>query len=152
MSTLRIPFVTLLILLAAACVTINVYFPAQAAEQAADRIIRDVYGEGTPAPAEPQSLRDAAPAPGGFAPAVLDWFIAPARAEADISVDSPAIRQLRGDMEARHRQLAPHYGSGAVGIAHNGQLEIRDQKLVPLKDRNAVKQLVSKENRDRDAL
>jgi hypothetical protein len=28
----------------AACVTINVYFPAAAAEEAADRIIEDVWG------------------------------------------------------------------------------------------------------------
>ena len=29
-----------------ACVTINVYFPAAAAEKAADKIIEDVWGEG----------------------------------------------------------------------------------------------------------
>ena len=33
------------ILLLTACVTINVYFPAAAAESAADRIIEEVYGE-----------------------------------------------------------------------------------------------------------
>ncbi len=32
-------------LLLPACVTINVYFPAAAAERAADRIIDEVYGE-----------------------------------------------------------------------------------------------------------
>ena len=30
----------------AACVTINVYFPAAAAEKAADRIIDDIWGPG----------------------------------------------------------------------------------------------------------
>ena len=44
MNILRIPLSMLLLLLAAACVTINVYFPAEAAEKAADRIIQDVYG------------------------------------------------------------------------------------------------------------
>lgn len=34
----------------------------------------------------------------------------------------------------------------------DGRITLRDQKLVPLKDRNAVKGLVSKENGDRDAL
>jgi hypothetical protein len=43
-----------------ACVTINIYFPAAAAEKAADKIIDDVWQlkEGTqvvPAPAEPQA-------------------------------------------------------------------------------------------------
>jgi hypothetical protein len=55
----------LLVLLAVAvvlpaCVTINIYFPAAAAEKAADKIIDDVWQlkEGTqvvPAPAEPQA-------------------------------------------------------------------------------------------------
>ena len=55
-------------------------------------------------------------------------------------------------MEKRHQQLAPYYSSGAVGITNKGQLQVRDQKLVPLKDRNNVKKLVAKENRDRSAL
>jgi uncharacterized protein YdbL (DUF1318 family) len=142
----------LLILFAAACVTINVYFPAEAAEKAADRIIRDVYGEEPVDPAEPQSFNGLRRMPGYQGHTLLDWLIAPAYAEADISVDTPAIRQLKASMEQRHKQLAPYYDSGAVGIARNGQLEIRDQKLVPLKERKAVKQLISKENRDRVAL
>ena len=38
-----------------ACVTINIYFPAAAAEKAADRIIEEVYQlkrDATPAPAD----------------------------------------------------------------------------------------------------
>ncbi len=37
--------------LAAACVTINIYFPAAAAEKAADRIIEEVYQLRKDAPA-----------------------------------------------------------------------------------------------------
>ncbi|MDB5805012.1 MAG: hypothetical protein JWN73_2334 [Betaproteobacteria bacterium] len=46
-------------LTASACVTINIYFPAAAAEKAADRIIDDIYDakEGAAKPAAP------APAP-----------------------------------------------------------------------------------------
>jgi uncharacterized protein YdbL (DUF1318 family) len=55
-------------------------------------------------------------------------------------------------MEDRHRKLAPYYDSGAIGMTRNGEIEFRDQKLVPLKDRNTVKKLVSMENRDRSAL
>ena len=36
------------------CITINIYFPAAAAEKAADRIIDEVLGKGAePAPAAP---------------------------------------------------------------------------------------------------
>lgn len=148
MTVLRIPLLMVLLLCAAACVTINVYFPAEATEKAADRIIRDVYGEKP----EPQSRNGPHAVIAGRADLWLDWLIRPAHAEADISVNTPAIRQLKTSMEQRHKSLAPYYDSGAVGIAQNGQLEIRDQKLVPLKDRNTVKQLVAAENRDRDAL
>ena len=152
MTTLRLPLAMLLMLFVAACVTINVYFPAQAAEKAADLIIRDVYGEEPAAPAEPQSFNGLHRMPGYRGHALLDWLIAPAHAGADISVDTPAIRQLKAGMEKRHKKLAPYYDSGAVGITQDGQLEIRDQKLVPLQERKTVKQLVSKENRDRAAL
>ncbi|MEA2093018.1 MAG: YdbL family protein [Pseudomonadota bacterium] len=152
MKTLRLPMAMLLLLFVAACVTINVYFPAEAAEKAADRIIRDVYGEEPAAVPEPQSWNSLHYRPSGHGNVLLDWFISSAQAGADLSVNTPAIRKLEADMEKRHRKLAPYYVSGAVGIANNGQLKIRDQKLVELKDRNNLKNLVSKENRDRDAL
>jgi len=153
MTTIRLPLAMLLMLFVAACVTINVYFPAEAAEKAADRIIKDVYGEQPAAPAdEPQSFNGYRQLPGYQGLALLDWLITPAQAAADISVDTPAIRKLKADMEKRHKKLARYYDSGAVGIARNGQLEIRDQKQVPLKNRKTVKQLVSKDNRDRVAL
>jgi len=157
MKMLRIPVTLALLAFVAACVTINVYFPAEAAERAADRIIRDVYGEPLPqqpAPAEPQSLNryPAVPPPSPVL-ALLDWLVSPANAAgADISVNTPAIRQLEAAMEKRHQQLAKYYGDGAVGMTQDGEITIRDQKLVALQDRNTVKNLVASENRDRSAL
>jgi len=154
MKILRLPVAMTLLLFVAACVTINVYFPAEAAEKAADRIIRDVYGEQpleTETPVAPQSqLQSRELSSAGVV--LLDWFISPAQAKADISVNTPAIQQLKASMEKRHRQLAPYYKSGAIGMTGNGEIVVRDQKLVAMKDRNAVKGLVSKENRDRSAL
>ena len=154
MKILRIPVAMTLLLFIAACVTINVYFPSEAAAKAADRIIQDVYGEqssGTAAPVEPQSrLPHGEILPSGSV--LLDWFISPAHAKADISVNTPAIQQLKASMEQRHKQLAPYYKSGAIGMTRDGEIVLRDQKAVPLKDRNSVKSLVSKENRDRSAL
>ncbi len=154
MKIIRIPVAMTLLLFVAACVTINVYFPAEAAQKAADRIIQDVYGEQpgeTAAPVEPQSrLQYNETSFSGDV--LLDWFISPAHANADISVNTPAIQQLKASMEKRHRQLAPYYTSGAIGMTRDGEVTLRDQKVVPLKDRNAVKSLLSKENDDRSAL
>jgi uncharacterized protein YdbL (DUF1318 family) len=159
MNTLRIPTILTLLLFVTACVTINVYFPAEAAEKAADRIILDVYKNAPPgqAPAtqpapEPVSSTQPPIHSGRVISSVLDWLITPAHAEADLSKTSPAIEQITARMEARIRELAPHYGSGAVGMTRDGRIDVRDQKLVALPQRNAVKTLVAEENRDRDAL
>jgi uncharacterized protein YdbL (DUF1318 family) len=160
MKTLRIPSILLALLFATACVTINVYFPAEAAEKAADRIILDVYKNvpqgqtpAQPPPAtEPKSSIQPDGYPAQFGSRVLDWLITPAHAAADLSKTSPAIKQITARMEARIRELAPYYSSGAIGMTADGHIVVRDQKLVPLPRRNAVKILVAAENRDRDAL
>jgi uncharacterized protein YdbL (DUF1318 family) len=154
MKLIRVPVALALVLFAAACVTINVYFPAEAAEKAADVIIQDVYGEqpaGAETPAEPQSLRPQQRAM-PLAVSLLYRLVPAAHAKADISVNTPAIQQLRASREKRHKQLAPYYKSGAIGMTRNGELELRDQKAVPMQDRNKVKNLVAKENQDRSAL
>jgi hypothetical protein len=48
---LVVPVLTCAAVLAASCVTINIYFPAAAAEKAADRIIEEVYQLRKDAPA-----------------------------------------------------------------------------------------------------
>ena len=40
------------------CVTINIYFPAAAAEKAADRIIEDVWGRENPTQPQPTESED----------------------------------------------------------------------------------------------
>ncbi|MGB5259450.1 MAG: DUF1318 domain-containing protein [Gammaproteobacteria bacterium] len=159
MKVLNLPISLLLLLLVTACVTINVYFPAEAAVKAADRIILDVYGEkpdaqkqDIPAAAEPTSWQQHPAISTPIAIHMLNWLVAPARAEADISINTPAISQLQAKMEQRHRQLAPYYVSGAIGMTGDGRITLRDQKLVPLSERNTVKSLVAQENSDRDAL
>jgi uncharacterized protein YdbL (DUF1318 family) len=159
MKVMNVPMSLLLLLLVTACVTINVYFPAEAAVKAADRIILDVYGkapdgkdEEKPAAREPTSRLQDAARPVPVAVHLLNWLVAPALAEANLSINTPAISQLQAKMEQRHRQLAPYYASGAIGMTGDGRITLRDQKLVPLKDRNEVKGLVSQENLDRDAL
>lgn len=137
----------------AACVTINVYFPAAAAEQAADKIINDIVG--SEAATRKEDKRSALPPGSGAvllaaAGAVLDLVVAPAAAaQADLNVSTPAIRQLVASMEARHGRLKSYYQSGAVGLTRDGLVAVRDQNLVPLPERNSVRKLVADENADR---
>lgn len=72
--------------------------------------------------------------------------------QANIEVDTPAISAVKGAMAQRHKTLAPHYASGAVGLTRDGGIAVRDANLIPLAQRQAVTQAVAKENQDRAAL
>jgi uncharacterized protein YdbL (DUF1318 family) len=142
-------------LLVAACVTINVYFPAAAAEKAADKIIDDIWGGPGQPPVKSDDKRSAAPSRSNdallaAAHSVLSLLVPAAQAaQADLNVSTPAIRQLTQSMEERHARLKKYYDSGAIGLTSDGLVEIRDQNLVPLPERNSVRKLVADENADR---
>jgi len=144
-----------------ACVTINVYFPAAAAEKAADKIIEDVWGGDKSSESQTKrednkqtALRDTAGQRMLLAAAasVLDFIVSPAHAQANLNVDTPAIRQLTQSMEARHAQLKKYYDAGSIGLTRDGLVQVRDQNLVPLPERNSVRKLVAEENADRTNL
>ncbi len=137
----------------AACVTINVYFPAAAAEKAADRIIEDIWGKDKEKGGEQSAL------PGRTGPVLLaalrgalDLVVPAAEAQADLDISSPAIRSLTASMKARAPDLDPFFESGAVGLTADGLVELRDANAVPLADRNSARKLVADENADRAAL
>lgn len=146
--------------LVAACVTINVYFPAAQAEKAADRIISDVWGT---EPAEPEGEPQGRLHRHGWGPeavdtvrlaalSAIDFVIPRAEAQADLNIETPEIRALTASMNARHRQLKPSYDAGAIGLTADGLVDIRDRNVVPLAERNTLRQLVDAENQDRNAL
>ena len=70
----------------------------------------------------------------------------------DLEVNTPGVNAIKQSMQARHAQLSPYYASGAVGIASDGMIALRDAGAVPLPQRQAVNGLVAAENRDRNAL
>ena len=163
MTELRKPLRSLLLFLTmlfTACVTINIYFPAAAAEKAADRIIQDVWSatgqlptshlpDGTSGPSDSASEEPQTQSALGF---LFSFPVSPAYAQADLNVSTPAIRKIQGSLKARHPQLAPYYANGAIGLTNRALITQRDAANIPLKDRNKVKQLVSAENNDRNAL
>lgn len=140
-----------------ACVTINIYFPAAAAEQVADEIIKGIQSEESEAieqeeGAVPLSKVD------GFQLSfyqvidnVLNVVISSAHAEAaDLSVNTAGIRKLRAAMQTRYASLKPFYQQGNVGIKSDGFLVSKGS--IALKNRNKVKKLIAAENRDRQNL
>lgn len=74
------------------------------------------------------------------------------QAQGNLEINTPAIAQLQSSMQNRYAQLAPLYGSGAVGLARDGTVQLRDPNAVPLAQRQAANGLVAAENADRGAL
>jgi uncharacterized protein YdbL (DUF1318 family) len=144
---------TALCLLLSACVTINVYFPAAAAEKAADQIIEDVWGNDASKASNKRSElnKDAGVQRVLLAAAagMLNLIVPTANAQADLNIATPVVKQLTQSMEARHPQLKKYYDSGAVGLTRDGLVEVRDQNAIALPERNTARKLVADENADR---
>ncbi len=143
-------------LLLTACVTINIYFPAAAAEKVADEIIKGIQTDESTLEKEDNIL------PSSRVNAIqlfvfnsidhaLNVLVSPVHAaEADLSVNTAEIRQLRNAMHSRFAALKPFYNQGKIGIKSDGFLVARG--TVALKDRNKVKKLIAAENADRQRL
>ena len=145
----------LLVLLA--CVTVNIYFPEAAAEQALRGVARDILdketapGAGESKATEPQSGLSR---PGSYLVMMLEMLIPSAQAQAqpDINVQTPAALKFRQSLKARHDKLEPYYKSGAIGLSSNAAPITRDLSKVPLPERVALKKLLSDDGQDRAAL
>ncbi|GAB3732785.1 YdbL family protein [Luteimonas pelagia] len=142
-------------LLLGACVTINVYFPAAEAREAARQFVDDVIGEDGQVP-PPADEGD-----GGMAfrlPAIDPLMlvgIAPAHAQSrpDITIETPSIQALKSKMAARFDStLRAHFDSGALGFTRDGLVVVRDAGKVGLAQRVAVNEAVAADNRDRRAV
>jgi uncharacterized protein YdbL (DUF1318 family) len=84
--------------------------------------------------------------------ALVVVFAGSAFAQGNLEINTPAIAALQSSMQQRHAQLAPLYAAGAVGIAADGSVALRDASSVPLAQRGQVNALVAAENADRTAL
>jgi uncharacterized protein len=79
------------------------------------------------------------------------WAFA-AGAQSNLEISSLAIDQFKTSMAKRHPQLLPWYQAGAVGLAKDGSVALRDPDAVPLSQRQVVSSLVAAENADRAGL
>lgn len=132
---------------AAACVTINIYFPAEELRGAADKIVEEVWGErAAPQPSSPQP-------PAGERGSFQRLFgPASAYAAQDINVSTPEIRAVKDAMKQRSERLFPFLDSGHVGIGADGLLKVRSTDGLDLRSRGDVNRLVAEENADRQRL
>lgn len=137
----------------AACVTVNIYFPAAKVEKAAESIVDDVYGTEEGAKEKQQDQSSA-----------LESFIAffgPQAANAaelsekdieGLKQSNSAIRGLKNKIAQNHKKLLPYYKSGNVGITNKGFLELRNKKGLGIKDTAKLKRIIAEDNGNRGKL
>ncbi|MBW3550000.1 MAG: YdbL family protein [Proteobacteria bacterium] len=141
-----------------ACVTINVYFPAAEAKEAAREFVDNVIGDDAE-PSTDSENGDPGAALGPRADRRIDWLAlvgigsAHAQSRPDITIRTPAIQAIQARMAARFdSQLRAGFDAGALGFAADGTIVVRDASKLALKDRVAVNQAVADDNRDRRAV
>jgi uncharacterized protein len=159
-----LPIKFALVFLLTACVTVNVYFPAAAAEQVADKYIDQFTGQSVPPQAQPQSAPQpqepptSRAAPGGGTPIllaavgnVLELLVPAAQAQGapNLDAESAETRAVSASITRRFKQLEKYFNSGVVGLTADGMIEVRDQNAVALAERATVKRLVAEDNSDR---
>jgi uncharacterized protein len=141
-----------------ACVTVNTYFPATAAEKAADRIIEDVWNKDVMTPTVgsmllPVEYQSMPTHPSLGQGRTLDFLVMPVAAvESDLNISSPRIEGIVASMGQRHSTLRPYFQNGVIGLTHDGLIAMREVRLVPLEEGAWLDKLIVAENSDRKAL
>jgi uncharacterized protein YdbL (DUF1318 family) len=152
--------------LLSACVTINVYFPAAEAKEAAKEFVEKVIGDDMPGAkpeAKPESKPEEKTPSGGGGMASLLRRIDPlsligigsayAQAQPDITIKTPAIQAIQARMASRFdATLRKGFDLGALGFSKDGLVVLRDPGSLELKDRVGMQSAVADDNRDREAV
>jgi len=131
-----------------ACVTINIYFPAEKVESVAGEIVDEIRSNGPeeekkPAEKEKTSL---------LRRSLMALACSSAWAEEVTSVSNATIRGLKEKMKARYAQMKPYYQDGMIQEGDNGYVSEGKVEGLGLKERRDLKNLVDAENKDRERL
>ena len=147
------------VLALSACVTINVYFPAAEAKEAAKDFVEKVIGDDA-IPADTSPAQEP-PAGGGMAAllrridplSLVGIGTAHAQGQPDITMKTPAIQAIQARMTARFdATLRKGFDAGALGFGRDGLVVLREPAQLELKDRAGMQAAVADDNRDRKAL
>lgn len=141
--------VSLLSLFVFACVTINIYFPAEKVESIAGEIVDEIRGQDTPEKSPEKSDKSSLIRTPEIIRAV---FCANAWADDVTSVSNPTIRALKEKMKARYAHLKVYYQKGNLKENDNGYLSAGDTSGLSLKEKRELKTLIDAENSNRELL
>jgi uncharacterized protein len=141
----------------ASCVTINVYFPAAAAQEAADEIVNEVLKQ---APQEqspktkPDNIKSETEKPNTslhqptehIIVKILDFVIPTAQAGANMSINTPKIRSIRNQLKQQHSRLVAFFNKGNIGYSDNGLIKVRNTNGLNIKQKSTMKKQINTSN------
>jgi len=131
-----------------ACVTVNIYFPAEKVETVAGEIVTDIRGAGdkeqssSVQPGDTSFLRN----PFSVLTCSLAW------AEDVTTVSNATIRGLKEQMKRRYEQMKSYYSKGMLKEGDDGYVSLGKTEGLNLKERRELQSLVGAENKNRKSL
>jgi len=130
-----------------ACVTINIYFPAEQVESVAGEIVDEIRGQ---QPGNGKSLDNEK---SNLFKKTFIAFVAPVAVAAEpLTVSNPGIRMLKQQMKTRYSQMRPFYQKGILRESNGGYVSLGNTAGLGLKEQRNLKNLVTAENNDRRKL
>jgi hypothetical protein len=139
--------VLLFLVLTFACVTINIYFPAEKVESVAGEIVNEIRESGEDQEKSKDSEKTS------FLQQIMLAFSCPvACADEVTSVANPTIRALKKKMKDRYPEMKPYYIKGTIKEGDNGYVSLGNTKGLKLKEKRNLKSLIEAENKDREKL
>lgn len=131
-----------------ACVTINIYFPAEKVESVAQDIVDDIRGREAPGGAALETGRQESLI------RKIRVSLSPATAWAqDVTeVSNATIRALKERMKGRYQQMKPFYDDGFLREGDDGFVSTGNIESLGLREKRDLNSLVDAENQDRRTL
>jgi uncharacterized protein len=127
-----------------ACVTVNIYFPADEVKSVAGDIVKDVRGN-KEAPSKDGKTSQ-------LGTTLLAFLGSNAWAEEATAVSNPTIRALKAQLKANYQRMKPYYQKGMVKEGNDGYVSATNTGGLNLKDKRDLNSLVEAENQYRKQL
>ena len=149
-----------LISFSCATITVNIYFPAEAVEKAAEEILTEIEGEDAALDESESGMEIETEIENGelqsyfwhnFYNFALNSSVAYGD-DIDLDLTTPTIRKLIKSMKIRNSQIKMFKDKGVVGENFDGKLMIRDLSSLTGNEIRSVKKLLRAENSDRSTL
>jgi len=131
-----------------ACVTINIYFPAEKVESVAGEIVDEIRSRQIRQKEEPARDKESR----GLRESLFALTCPQVWADDVTTVSNPTIRSLKQSMKQRYNLMKSYYKKGLLNEGNDGFVSLKRTQGLGLRDKRDLKNLIAAENKDRKRL